>query len=186
MPAQPPDLDPVTEFRELYEREYLPVYRAVYGVVLEPAVAEDITQDAFIRAYKARHRYRPTAPPGAWLRRIAINLAISHLRRQKLARLLPGRLYTGPSHDHDYERSEARSVVEGALLTLTPKLRAAVVLHFYEGFTRDEVAAALGIPSGTVASRIAKAMALMRKKLESSDHWSPPQRSNDESAFRTG
>jgi RNA polymerase sigma-70 factor (ECF subfamily) len=181
-----PDLDPVTDFRELYEHEYLAVYRAVYAVLMEPAAAEDVTQDAFIRAYRARHRYRPTAPPGAWLRRIAINLAISHLRRQKLARLLPGRLYMGPHRDHDYDQSDARSVVGLALRSLTPKLRAAVVLHYYEGFTREEIAVALGIPSGTVASRIAKAMAVMRQKLESSDQLLPQQRSTDESALRTG
>jgi len=169
MPAEDPqrgsrDLDPATQFPELYEREYLNVFRAIRAMVLNDQEAEDLAQDAFTRAYRARLRYRPTAPPGAWLHRIAVNTAISHLRRQKLARLLPMRLYQAPD-DRDYLRSEARSVVELALADLSPKLRAAVYLHFYLGYSREEVAHALGIPSGTVASRIAKAMTVMRRRL---------------------
>ena len=158
------DLDPATQFPVLFEREYLNVFRTVRAMVLNDHEAEDLTQDAFTRAYRARLRYRPTAPPGAWLHRIAVNTTISHLRRQKLARILPMRLYQAPD-DRDYARSEARTVVETALTELSPKLRAAVYLHFYLGYSRDEVAQALGIPSGTVASRIAKAMTVMRRKL---------------------
>ena len=158
------DLDPATQFPELYEREYVNVFRAIRAMVLNEQEAEDLTQDAFTRAYRARLRYRPTAPPGAWLHRIAVNTAISHLRRQKLARILPMRLYQAPD-DRDYVRSEARTMVELALADLSPKLRAAVYLHFYLGYSRDEVAHALNIPSGTVASRIAKAMIVMRRRL---------------------
>lgn len=158
------DLNPATQFPLLFEREYLNVFRTIRAMVLNEHEAEDLTQDTFTRAYRARFRYRPTAPPGAWLHRIAVNTAISHLRRQKLARLLPMRLYQAPD-DRDYARSDARTVVEAALAELSPKLRAAVYLHFYLGYSRDEVAKALNIPSGTVASRIAKAMAVMRRKL---------------------
>lgn len=158
------DLNPATQFPLLFEREYLNVFRTIRAIVLNEHEAEDLTQDTFTRAYRARFRYRPTAPPGAWLHRIAVNTAISHLRRQKLARLLPMRLYQAPD-DRDYARSDARTVVEAALAELSPKLRAAVYLHFYLGYSREEVAKALNIPSGTVASRIAKAMAVMRRKL---------------------
>ncbi len=158
------DLDPATQFPVLFEREYLNVYRTIRSMVLNDHEAEDLTQDAFTRAYRARMRYQPTAPPGAWLHRIAVNTTISHLRRQKLARILPMRLYQ-PQDDRDYVRSEARTLVESAMAELSPKLRAAVYLHFYLGYSRDEVAHALSIPSGTVASRIAKAMIVMRRKL---------------------
>jgi RNA polymerase sigma-70 factor, ECF subfamily len=158
------DLDPATQFPLLFEREYLNVYRTVRAMVLNDQEAEDLAQESFVRAYRARTRYRPTAPPGAWLHRIAVNTAISHLRRQRLARLLPMRLYQAPD-DRDYSRIEARTVVESALAELSPKLRAAVYLHFYLGYSREEVGQALGIPSGTVASRIAKAMVVMRRRL---------------------
>jgi RNA polymerase sigma-70 factor, ECF subfamily len=175
-------LDPKTEFRELYDQEYRSVYRAIRAVVLDPAAAEDLTQETFVRAYRARYRYTPTAPPGAWLRRIGVNLAISHLRRQKLARFLPARLYVAPDR-RDYDRAEARDVVSKALSVLSPKLRAAVVLHYYEGLTREEIADVLGVPAGTVASRIAKAVAIMRKTM-GSDQELKAARSRSEGALR--
>ncbi len=158
------NLNPATQFPLLFEREYLNVFRTIRAMVLNEQEAEDLTQETFTRAYRARRRYRPTAPPGAWLHRIAVNTAISYLRRQKLARLLPMRLYQTPD-DREYARSDARTVVEAALAELSPKLRAAVYLHFYLGYTREEVAQVLDIPSGTVASRIAKAMVVMRRTL---------------------
>ncbi len=176
------ELNPATQFRELYAREYTPVFRAIRAVVLDSAAAEDLTQETFVRAYKARHRYTPTAPPGAWLRRIGVNLAISHLRRQKLARFLPARLYVAPDR-REYDQAEAKDVVTKALQALSPKLRAAVVLHYYEGLTREEIAAVLGVPAGTVASRIAKAVAIMRRATASDQVWEP-KRSNNEGAVR--
>ena len=157
-------IDPATQFPLLYEREYESVFRTVRAMVLDQAEAEDLTQEVFARAYRARLRYRPTAPPGAWLHRIAVNTALSYLRRRKLARLLPVRLYQAPD-DRAYARSEARTAVETALAALSPKLRAAVVLHYFHDYSREEIATILGIPSGTVASRIAKAVAVMRRVL---------------------
>ena len=58
------ELDPATEFRELYDQQYTSLYRSIRAVVLDGAAAEDLTQEAFVRAYRARHRYTPTAPPG--------------------------------------------------------------------------------------------------------------------------
>jgi RNA polymerase sigma-70 factor (ECF subfamily) len=176
------ELDPATEFRELYDQQYTSLYRSIRAVVLDGAAAEDLTQEAFVRAYRARHRYNPTAPPGAWLRRIGINLAISYLRRQKLARFLPARLYIAPDR-REYDRAEARNVVTKALGTLSPKLRAAIVLHYYDGLTREEIASVLGVPAGTVASRIAKAVAIMRKSI-GSDQDLGPERSTSEGALR--
>jgi RNA polymerase sigma-70 factor (ECF subfamily) len=176
------ELDPATQFRELYDQQYLSVYRSIRAVVFDSAAAEDLTQETFVRAYRARHRYTPTAPPGAWLRRIGINLAISHLRRQKLARFLPARLYMAPDR-REYDQAEARDVVTKAMAALSPKLRAAVVLHYYDGLTRDEIANVLGVPAGTVASRIAKAVAIMRKAM-GNDQPLEPERSKSEGALR--
>jgi len=175
-------LDPKTEFKQLYDQEYLSVYRSIRAVVLDSADAEDLTQETFVRAYRARSRYTPTAPPGAWLRRIGINLAISYLRRQKLARFLPARLYVAPDR-RDYDRAEARDVVGKALQALSPKLRAAIVLHYYEGLTREEIADVLQVPAGTVASRIAKAVAIMRRTM-GSDQLPETERSRSEGALR--
>jgi len=168
-------LDPVEGFPGVYAEYHAAVYRTIRAVVLNAAVAEELAQETFMRAYKARESYRPDAPVGAWLHRIAVNLAISHLRRERLSRLLPIRLGI-PGPPDLREQVEARTLVEEALGELSPKLRAAVVLHYFHGFTRDEVAAILGVPSGTVASRIAKSLVVMREKLSGNEQKPIPVR----------
>jgi RNA polymerase sigma-70 factor (ECF subfamily) len=133
-------------------------------VVLDEATAEDIAQETFERAYRTREEYRGSAPLGAWLHRIAVNLAISHLRHQGRARQLPFRLFTRPD-SRGFDRVEARTLTQRALGALRPKYRAVVVLHFYVGMTRDEIAEALGLPEGTVASRLASGLGVMRRTL---------------------
>jgi RNA polymerase sigma-70 factor (ECF subfamily) len=174
---KPKELDPATQFRELYEREYPSVYRTVRAMIFDSSLAEDLAQESFVRAYRSREKYRPTGPPGAWLHRIAVNVTISHLRREKLARIIAPRLLVGPGSG-GYERVEAKTLLERALARLSPKVRAAVVLHYFHGYTRDEVAKILGIPSGTVASRIAKAMTLMRDELVGNEQMPIPARSS--------
>lgn len=157
-------LDPVSQFPLLYEREYTAVFRTVRAIVLDQSDAEDLTQECFARAYRARTKYRPDAPPSAWLHRIAVNTAISHLRRKKLAKFLPLKIEQ-PADDRDLGRVETRSLVELAMEELSPKLRAAVVLQYYEDRPREEIAEILGVPVGTVASRLANAMAQMRARV---------------------
>lgn len=175
---KPPELDPATQFRELYEREYRSVYRTIRAMIFDPSLAEDLSQEAFVRAYRSRDRYRPTGPAGAWLHRIAVNVTISHLRREKLSRLLAPKLLLGPGSG-GYEQVEAKTLLEKGMARLSPKVRAAVVLHYFHGYTREEVGKILGIPSGTVASRIAKAMVVMREALVENEQIVIPARSGE-------
>src|SRR5260221_7047617 len=117
---KPPELDPSTQFRELYEREYRSVYRTVRSMVFDPTLAEDLSQEAFVRAYRSRDKYRPTGPAGAWLHRIAVNVTISHLRREKIARIIGPKLLVGPGSG-GYERIEAKTLLEKGLARLSPK-----------------------------------------------------------------
>ena len=175
---KPPELDPATQFEQLYEREYRSVYRTVRAMVFDASLAEDLSQEAFVRAYRSREKYRPTGPAGAWLHRIAVNVTISHLRREKLARIIGPKLLVGPGTG-GYERVEAKTLLEKGMARLSPKVRAAVVLHYFHGYTRDEVGKILGIPSGTVASRIAKAMVVMRDELLENEQFGIPARSGE-------
>jgi RNA polymerase sigma-70 factor (ECF subfamily) len=157
------EIDPATDFDLLYEQFRLPVYRAIRGIILDGAAAEDLTQEAFERAYKARFNFRAGSSVGAWLHRIAVNLAISYLRRQRLSRLVLPRLYV--PHVSPDEQVEDRTLAVRALAALSPKLRAVIVLSFYARLTREEIARILNVPPGTVASRQSSAMEIMRRAL---------------------
>lgn len=166
--------DPVSEFELLYERFRLPVYRAIRGIVLDAAAAEDLTQETFERAYKSREEYRGGSSPGAWLHRIAVNTALSYLRRQRVAKLLIPKLYVPGTSAQ--EEVEDRSLAERALGVLSPKLRVVVVLSFYARMSRNEIARTLQIPPGTVASRLGAALDAMRKALAEIDQEGRPER----------
>ncbi len=156
------------DIEALYDQYRVRIFRAIAGVVFDDAAAEDLTQETFERAWRSRATYRGAEDEvGAWLYRIAMNSAMSWLRRQKLARLLPTRLFQGSDSDAGgLERVENRQLADVALAALSPKLRAVVVLTYYSGLKRHEVASALRVPPGTVASRLAMAQQVMRAALE--------------------
>jgi RNA polymerase sigma factor (sigma-70 family) len=170
------ELDTQATFAQLYTAEYPSVYRTVRGIVLDEAAAQDVTHEAFEKAMRAWNRFPDKANARAWLHRIAVNTAISYWRRQKLARLLPTRLFM-PGDGQAYDGIEDKSLVSVVMRPLKPELRAVVVLHYYHQFSRDEIAEMLGIPPGTVASRLAKAMEIMRRYAAvSGDRTDPEQR----------
>ncbi len=170
------------DIEALYEQYRVRIFRAVAGVVFDDAAAEDLTQETFVRAWRARASYRGGPDEvGAWLYRIAMNGAVSWLRRQRLARLLPTRLFlrSDPGSE-SLERVESRHLADVALAALSPKLRTTVVLTYYSDLTRREVAAALGVPPGTVASRLVIAQRAMRAAL--GEQAAPPRRPTGDEA----
>jgi RNA polymerase sigma-70 factor, ECF subfamily len=166
----------------LYQEYRVRIFRALAGVVFDDAAAEDLTQETFERAWRARASYRGGHDEvGAWLYRIAMNAAMSWLRRQRLARLLPTRVLTGSDPGAEgLERAEDRQLADIALAALSPKLRAVVVLTYYSGLTQQEVGTALGIPRGTVATRLAAAHRVMRSAL--AEQPAPPGRPRGDEA----
>lgn len=156
------------DIEALYQEYRVRIFRAIAGVVFDDAAAEDLTQEAFEKAWRSRGSYRGDPDEvGAWLYRIAMNAAMSWLRRQRLVRLLPTRLFFGSDPGAEgLERVENRQLADVALAALSPKLRAVVVLTYYSGLKRHEIASVLGVPSGTVASRLAMAQQMMRAALD--------------------
>jgi RNA polymerase sigma-70 factor (ECF subfamily) len=160
-PARATELDPSVDFAAVYEAHYQAVFRVVRGVVLDPGVAEDVTQDAFLKAYRARSRFKPTGKVEAWLCTIAVREAISRLRWRAFQRRL-----VEASGRASASRPPAGTAVllDELLSTLSPKARAVVVLHFLHGYRHREIAAMLRVPQGTVASRLSQALAQMRRR----------------------
>jgi RNA polymerase sigma-70 factor (ECF subfamily) len=155
-------------FEGLVERYYQRIDRLAQHVVRHPTVAEDITQEVFLRAYRAIPRFRGEASFYSWLYRIAINLCLNHLRRQANRLSLaaePEDAAVAADPSSLLEAQEQERLVRRAIDALPPHYRIAVILRDLEGLSYQEIADILGIPLGTVKSRINFGKRLLREKL---------------------
>jgi RNA polymerase sigma-70 factor (ECF subfamily) len=152
------------DFDRLYEATYRRLFGTLLALLRDRQAAEDCAQEAYLRAFQAWPRWRPDAPAEAWLHRIAINVAISHRRRERLreAGELIRRLGV-PATPDPTDTSGSELLRE--LRDLPPKQAAALVLRHVHGYTNREIAHALGIPERTVASRLAAARARLQDRL---------------------
>ena len=154
-------------FEDLVRQFQADVFRFAWHLTRNRTLAEDVTQDAFLKAYRARGRYRPTGHVEAWLCTIAAREAISRLRWATLQKRLLDR-----GRRHVEQSALPTGLVDRLdelLAALSPKQRALVVLHFLHGYRYREIAVMLRLPEGTVASRLSHAMALMRERARRPD-----------------
>lgn len=152
--------------RELYRRHAPRVFAVVRRLAGDDALAEDWAQEAWIRALRALPSFRGDARFSTWLHRIAVNSAL-HGKRWRNRRA--GDEVSLPLTLPAQERSDGavlRIALERALDTLPPGMRQVLVLHDVEGYTHDDIAAALGISPGTSKSQLFKARSRMRKALQ--------------------
>jgi len=161
---------------ELLVRRYQNyVYRLCYLVMRNEQDAEDMTQEAFIRACRALPRFeiREGISFEAWLYRIAVNCCRSRLRR-KWYQMVPWqrlgfgeRLAASPEErpERVFLRDEQRSQVLGAINKLGQKHRLVIILRYYADLSNEEIAVVLSIPSGTVRSRLHTARQRLRELL---------------------
>jgi RNA polymerase sigma-70 factor, ECF subfamily len=161
--AEPYEPGSAEDFDHLYRNTYRRILGTLVTLVRDLATAEDCAQETYERAFRGWAKWRPDAPVEAWLHRIAINVAISDRRHQRLRQAgeLVRRLGR-PAPGPDPAMVAEHSLVVRAMKKLPPKQAAALVLRHYHGYTNREIAAALGVPEQTVASRLAAA----RKQLE--------------------
>jgi RNA polymerase sigma-70 factor (ECF subfamily) len=151
------------DFERLYRNTYRRIFGTLITLVRDVHTAEDCAQETYERAYRNWANWRPDAPVEAWLHRIAINVAISDRRHQRLRQAGElirrlGRPGPGPDPSLVAERSDMFEAIK----RLPAKQAAALVLRHYHGYSNREIGAALGIPEQTVASRLAAA----RKHLQ--------------------
>lgn len=158
--TQPPD-----DLVRFYEREYPRLVGALDLFLGDLQSAEDVAQEALLRAMRDWKRVRELDLPGAWTRRVALNLATSRLRRRGIRRRALDRLgatETAPAVDPMEARDEE---VRAAVRNLPTVERAAVVLHYFLGHPVSEVAAIVGRPVGTVKSDLYRARRRLRDAL---------------------
>jgi RNA polymerase sigma-70 factor (ECF subfamily) len=142
-------------FAELFRRHWPRAHRAAWLVVHDASAAEDVAQEAFLAAVRALDRFDRRRPFGPWLHRIVVNRAIDYARARELRR----EVADAGIEPAVVDRSQAPGDdILGALAALPPDQRAVIVLRHLLGFTPGEIASALGLPRGTVNSRLRRGL----------------------------
>lgn len=148
-------------FVRIYEYFGPSIHRYVYRLVGNQELADDITQETFLKAFQSIHGIARDSNVGAWLYRIASNAAFDTLRRRKLITWMPILEEHDKSDEFttdDFSPQVAESdVVRRTLAQMPPALAVCLVLRSVEGFSCEEIAEILKIPKGTVFSRLARA-----------------------------
>jgi RNA polymerase sigma-70 factor, ECF subfamily len=169
-----------SSFTALLERHRTPVVRFLFRMVQNQAVAEELAQEVFLRVYRSRASYEPTAKFTTWLFRIATNLALNQLRNGSGER-------STESLDETYEGSEGDPVrqaedrtpnieqhlmrearlqqVREAIAALPEKQRAAVLMHKYEGMDYAQIGKILNASESAVKSLLFRAYEKLRERL---------------------
>ena len=156
----------------LYERHKTNVYRTALAITHDPAAAEDILQDCFLRLYKYAHSIDKRLPLRPWLYRVTTNLAYNWERRKKrwqtplddVLDWLVNPIQCSP--ERRAEMSDIQSQVMDALQSLNTNQRIVMVLYYLNSLNLKEIASILDCPVGTVKSRLHYGRKTLRRKLK--------------------
>ncbi|MAF09695.1 RNA polymerase subunit sigma-70 [Candidatus Poribacteria bacterium] len=172
--GHPDEVDARAAFVTLVEKHREQAYRVARRMMPSHEAADDVVQEALLRAFRSLDRFRRDSELDTWLYRIVMNVALNRLRgyRRRIGFLDRFRrdanaLARRPTPPHAaVEQAEAREQVNAAVMALAPGLRAVVVLFDLEGLSCAEVSGTLAIPEGTVRSRLHNARRQLRTRLE--------------------
>ena len=161
-------------FARLFEQYHAPILNYLHRMVNDRALAEDLAQDTFIKAYNAQPDTRPNLAFKAWLYRIATNTAISQLRRRKIVQWIPFLA----DHDRPGEESVERTVtrqtdIERTLAKLPKHYAAVLLLRHYQGLSLAETAAALEITENAAKLRLFRARKAFAQVYQESEGTAP-------------
>jgi RNA polymerase sigma-70 factor, ECF subfamily len=147
-------------FEQLYRKYREPVFRTAMRMTRDAALAEEVQQDCFMRAYDCLDRLNPAPSIGPWLRRVTVNLCLNHLRRRKRVTVpLENLSFTtfdewSDSSEDVHARKEVVEVISSGLDNLSVTHRRVLILHYLQGFDLGEISVMLDCPVGTVKSRL--------------------------------
>lgn len=141
------------------------VYSVVRRVVGDDHLAEDVSQDAWVRAFEKLHLFRGDSSFGTWMHRLAVNSALNRLRRQNKRPDVEATAENVSGPPPMDETVLNNKLLSQALDRLSPGYRTVLVLHDVEGLTHEEIAEQMGVAVGTSKSQLHKARARMRDLL---------------------
>jgi RNA polymerase sigma-70 factor (ECF subfamily) len=166
--ARKGDRDAFGALVKKYQRR---VYATAFHMTHDHGDADDVAQEAFVRAYRGLQGFDGRADFSTWLHRIVINVALNHLRARRRARLAGEPLHDDvaaantPDPRVTAESRETVTAVVRALAELSPTLRITIILATIEEMPYKDIALALGVPEGTVAWRVNQARKVLRQRL---------------------
>lgn len=154
-------------FVRIADRELHRAYRLAGLILGDQHEAEDATQDALLRAWKAQRSLRSEADFQAWFDRILVNVCRDRMRRRRVVRFVE----LGAEHDSHQSSDPFKAVIESdellrAMDGLDADLRTVVVLRFWADLSVEQIARHAGWRAGTVKSRLHRALGLMRGRIE--------------------
>jgi RNA polymerase sigma-70 factor (ECF subfamily) len=157
-------------FEELFQRYETPICTYLARLTGDPARAEELAQETFVRAYRALVKGERWENPRAWLYRVASRLATDHHRRRRLLQWLPlwGAEQRGDPGRGVEKTATDRLSVQAALETLPLKYRAPLVLYAQEGYRVAEVAELLDLSVSATKSRLCRARRMFRAAYDGS------------------
>ena len=169
-------------FEQLVLRYQDRLVRFFFHLIHDPAVCEDLAQEAFLRVYRSRERYEPSARFSTWLFRIAHNLASNQKRGAARRREIPLGVHSSDDDfrlqeqvpadksammpTRQFDSSEIRDVVRNAVEELTEGQRTAVILHKFEEMSYEEIGNIMGLGTVAVKSLLSRARSKLKESLE--------------------
>ncbi len=163
--------DDIEALGELYERHKEQVYRTALAIAHDERMAEDILQETFLRVYTYADSFDDSRPLEPWLYRITVNLAYNWTNKAKRwVRFFQGAIerLRSPARlnpERVAEKREELEVLQEAIDTLPDAQRVVVILYYLEGLSLSDIAYIVGIPEGTVKSRLYYARKKLRKVI---------------------
>lgn len=161
-------------YRLLVDRESRVVIGLCTSILRDPDEAQDVAQDAFVRAYRSLAAYRGDGTFGAWIGRIATRMAIARaaaVNRGATPMLIDELVERGPTDEsanpeRDVVKHEQALAIQRAISDLPVEQRQVVALRFYQDLPLETIASTLKLPLGTVKSRLHRAMARLRDQQD--------------------
>jgi RNA polymerase sigma-70 factor, ECF subfamily len=162
-------------FEHLMRRHNARVYRAARAILRDDSEAEDVMQDAYVRAYEHLREFEGRARFSTWLTRIAVHEALARVRRRQHVSAFDSdseqqfmATQSDASPEEQLSENEMRSALEAAVTKLPDEFRAVFVLRAVEGMSGAETAECLGIPEETVKTRLHRARGRLQQLLVTS------------------